>query len=93
MGETKRSRTRLLAQEQRYFRQIKAELLKKHDNKYALIKGRRLLGTFDTPKAAYEVGLARLGNVPMLIVHIQKQETKDWIPALQSGLMRATVQG
>lgn len=81
-----------LAQERKYYLQIKAGLLQQQEGKYALIKGCQLIGTFDAPQAAYQKGLEKLGNVPMLIVKIQSQEPTDWIPALQLGLIYASSQ-
>jgi len=76
-----------------YYKANKTDFLQKYEGKYALIKGRELLGVFDSPTSAYADGLKRLGNVPMLIVHIQREEPKSWIPALQLGLIRADLQG
>ena len=82
-----------LNEEQSFYVEKKAELLKAHEGKYALIKGRALLGVFDSPSAAYEEGVKRLGNVPMLIVRVQKEEPRAWIPALQLGLTRVNLLG
>ncbi len=72
-----------------FYAEQKPGLLEKYEGKFALIKGRELLGVFDTPSAAYEEGLKRLGNVPMLIVQVLRVEPRAWIPALQLGLIRA----
>lgn len=82
-----------LKEELAFYAEKKAELLKTYEGKYALIKGRALLGVFDSPSAAYEEGVKRVGNVPMLIVRVQKEEPRAWIPALQLGLIRAHLQG
>ena len=82
-----------LSEELAFYSEKKVELLKTYEGKYALIKGRALLGVFDSASAAYEEGVKRLGNVPMLIVRVQKEEPRAWIPALQLGLIRAHIQG
>ena len=82
-----------LKEELAFYAERKADLLKTHEGKFALIKGRALLGVFDSRSAAYEEGVRRLGNVPMLIVRVQKEEPLAWIPALQLGLLRADIQG
>jgi len=81
-----------LAEELVYYTKNKADLLQKHEGKFALIKGRRLLGVFDSQAAAYSEGLKQLGNAPMLIVRVQAREPRVLIPALQVGLIRADIQ-
>lgn len=85
--------TSSLDDERTFYASIKAELLEKHEGKFALIKGKELLGVFDTQANAYAEGLRKVGNVPMLIVRIQRDEPTVWIPALQLGLLRADIQG
>lgn len=80
-----------LAEELGYYREQKAELLKSHEGKFALIKGRNLLGVFDSQDAAYAAGLQRLGNVPMLILRIQREEPRVSNPALHLGLVHASL--
>lgn len=82
-----------LGEERQYYLEIETDLLERHSGKFALIKGRKLLGTFDTAYAAYKEGLKKLGNAPMLIVQIQEEEPKEWLPALQLGLIDASIQG
>ena len=78
-----------LAEETKYYHEIKEGLLPTAEGKFALIKGRKLVGLFDSPDRAYAEGIAQLGNVPMLIVQVKKEETKVQIPALTLGLIRA----
>jgi hypothetical protein len=70
---------------------LKAELLKHYEGKYALIIGSDLLGTFDHPDEAYNFGIKKCGNVPMLIKRITQQEKIDIIPALTLGLIHADI--
>ena len=75
-----------LQEELKYFSSIKKELLKSSPGKYALIKGEKLLGTFDTESEAYSKGIELLGNVPFLIKEIIRTESIDFIPILSISL-------
>jgi hypothetical protein len=79
----------LLRDELEYFEQIKAELLKHHMGKFALVKGRELVGTYTKNEEAYEEGVKRFGNVPMLIKLVATEEPVEQIPALMHGLLNA----
>lgn len=75
------------------YNRLKPELIAKFEGKFVLIKGKELVGVYDTPDAAYADGLRRLGNVPMLIKGVQREEQSLWIPALQLGLIHADLRG
>ena len=72
-----------------YFQQRRGHLLAEHHGKYALVKGKKLVGTFDTHEAAYENGVNRFGNVPFLIKEIREHDEVVRLPALSLGLLRA----
>jgi hypothetical protein len=72
-----------------HFEEIKGELLKHHLGKFALIKGKELVGTFTKREEAYEAGVKRFGNVPMLIRQVVAEEPVQQIPALMHGLINA----
>lgn len=72
-----------------YFIKIKQELLKHYEGKFALIVGEQLVGTFDTQEAAYTDGVAKFGNVPMLIKRIERDERIESVPAMSFGLIHA----
>lgn len=79
-----------LETELRFFESIKEDLLKKASGKYALIVGKELIGTFDHRAEAYERGVHRFGNVPMLIHRIvEGSNGPEVIPALTLGLLHA----
>lgn len=44
----------MLEEEYKYFKTNKKELVKKHKNKFVVIKKDQVLGVFDTEKEAYE---------------------------------------
>jgi len=72
-----------------YFERIKPDLLKHHLGQFALIKGEVLVGTFTKREEAYEEGVKRFGNVPMLIKQVVTEEPVQQIPALMHGLLNA----
>lgn len=78
----------ILHVELRYFQEQREHFLAEHSGKYALIKGKTLVGTFDTHEAAYEHGVARFGNVPFLIKAVRKHDEVVRLPALAMGLLR-----
>lgn len=81
-----------LETEARYYARIKPELLKDRKGKFALIKGEKLIGTFDTDLDAYNAGLKELGNEPFLIIQVLEVNPHPWIPIVQLGLINASRQ-
>ncbi len=75
-----------------FFEQQLSELLHHHAGKFVLIKERELAGVFDTIQAAYTAGLARFGNVPMLIRQVVPVQPKVAAPALLHGVLFALPQ-
>jgi hypothetical protein len=78
-----------LQQELEYFRSVKADLIRHHKEKFALIKGRELVNTFTTWDEAFNAGIERFGNVSFLIKLIQEEDEKIQIPALVVGAINA----
>jgi len=78
-----------LETERTRYEELKEELLKHNEGKFALIVGYDLLGIFDGPETAYSKGIQARGNVPMLIQLITRQEKVETIPAMVLGLMNA----
>ena len=81
---------KVLSEEYEYYRTRRNDLLTKHNGKFALIKGKEVVGIFDTDQDAYKAGLLRFGNVPFLIARILEGDEKNWIPILQLGLLNAS---
>lgn len=79
----------MLETEKRAFERLKPELLQRAAGKFALIVGDQLEGTFDTEGAAYEAGISKYGNVPMLIQRISTEQENPTIPALTLGILHA----
>jgi hypothetical protein len=78
-----------LSEEYAYFNEIKKELINNNEGKYALVKGRNLIGIFDTDTDAYQVGVMQFGNESFLIVKISFENEVFWIPTLELGLLDA----
>lgn len=78
-----------LEQEIAYFEAHRQEFLSEHDGKFALIKGERSYGFFDTPETALDAGIRQFGRDGFLIKQVVKEERSEWIPALSCGLLHA----
>lgn len=80
-----------LEQELQHFEKIKAELLKNHAGKFALIKGNEFVGAFDTPDNAFKEGVNRFGKEIFLIKRISQEEEVYRNQALFLGLLNAHI--
>jgi hypothetical protein len=63
-----------LAEELATFDAHRDELLGSAPNKFVLIKGSEILGTYETETDAINEGYRKLGNVPFLVKHIVESE-------------------
>ena len=79
----------VLEAELKYYEEQKQELLAHHEGQFALIKGGQLVGVFSSEDEAFNVGVAKLGNVPFLIQLVQVKEEFIQQPALAVGLISA----
>lgn len=78
-----------LSEELAYFNERLAHLLKEHPGKFALVKGRQLVGTFDSADNAYVAGVEKFGVVPFLVREITESDRELRAPALCLGLLSA----
>ncbi len=78
----------LLHEELTFFATHRAQLLKDHPGKFALIKRSELIGAFDTDENAYAAGVAQFGREPFLIRQIVETDPTAQFPALTFGLLR-----
>ena len=78
-----------LEQELAYFEANRTRWLSEYADKFVLIKGTELVGTFDTAENAYTAGLERFGNTVFLIKQVLSEEPVAYVPALSLGLIRA----
>ncbi len=65
------------------------EWLKLHEGKFALVVGEELVGMYDEAGAAYQAGVERFGNVPVLIRQVRDGDETAFFPALMLGLIDA----
>jgi hypothetical protein len=63
-----------LQKELRTYVAHKSELLRRARGKYVLIKGSRVVGTFDSELDAAHQGYERFGNVPFLVKQVVEVE-------------------
>jgi hypothetical protein len=63
-----------LKKELRAYAAHKSELLSRASGKYVLIKGSRIIGTFDSELDAAHQGYERFGNVPFLVKQVVEFE-------------------
>jgi len=74
-----------------YFEGNRAELLARSLGKFVLVKGKTLVGTFDSPDAAYDAGVSAFGAESFLIREVELVESLACVPGLFEGLL--TVEG
>jgi hypothetical protein len=79
----------VLREELEFFEINRAKWLEEYRGKFALVKGKRLVGTFDTAENAYIEGIQQFGNVPFLIKQVVERDPVASFPALELGLIRA----
>ncbi|MBI4323666.1 MAG: hypothetical protein HY674_00205 [Chloroflexi bacterium] len=80
----------VLAQELEFFAENKADWMKIHPGKFVLVKGRELLGVFDTAESALTEGARQFGAESFLVRQVIAGEENIYIPALALGLLYAS---
>lgn len=80
----------VLETEVAFYNSQKKDWLQHYEGKFALIKGRELLGTYTTWEEAFNDGVQKLGNVPFLIRQVQEKEEIVQFPALAVGAISAS---
>lgn len=76
-----------LREELEFFSEALPQLLESAPSKFALIKGRNLIGTYDTDIDAINEGAKRYGVSGFLVREILPQQEEIKIPALALGLI------
>jgi hypothetical protein len=79
----------MLDKERKYFETHRAEWLKKHPDKFVLVKGEELIGVFSTQQEALVEGARRFGTEAFLVRQVEESEQLVYIPALTLGILRA----
>ena len=80
---------KMLEQELKFYEEHRHELLAVNPGQFALIKGGELIGAFSTLQQAYNQGIERFGNIPILIRQILPADPAHKIPAFTQGVLRA----
>lgn len=77
--------------ELKYFESIKADLLKNHSGKFALIKGDKFISAFDNADNAYSEGIKLFGKEIFLVKRISEKEETYRNQAFSLGLINAHI--
>lgn len=72
-----------------FYNNQKEELLKHYKGQFALIKGKKLIGTYTTWEEAFNDAIETFGNSPFLIKPVQEEEEFVQFPALLVGAINA----
>jgi hypothetical protein len=78
----------MLDEERQYYQENQAEWLKQYAGRIVLVKGRQLIGVFNTPDEAMAEGARRFGLTNFLVRRVDAAEEEIRIPALTLGLLR-----
>ena len=80
-------KTNLLTEELDFYNQNKEDFIHQHTNRYLLIKGSELIGSFPTKDEAVGEGYRRFGAGPFLARLSGEDTAVASIPALTLGLL------
>ncbi len=72
----------VLSAEVNAYEAMKPELVSKYEGRFVLFKQHDLLGVYDSFASAFEAGVQKLGNVPMLIKQVERVETVVEVPTV-----------
>jgi len=64
----------VLELERQTYEQKKSELVGKSEGKYVLIKGKEIIGVFESEKDAIKIGIEKFGNSPFFVRKIERIE-------------------
>ncbi len=78
---------RLLGEELDFYEKNKERFLREYTNRYLLIKGRKLIGSFHTSGQAVAEGVRQFGTGPFLVRLSGEDTPRVSIPALSLGLL------
>jgi hypothetical protein len=79
----------MLETERQFYSENLATWLTQHPGKHVLVKGRELIGAFDTNEEALSEGARHFGLEPFLVRRVQERQEDVNIPALTLGILRA----
>jgi hypothetical protein len=76
-----------LETERKYFEAHQEEWKTAHPGKFVLVKGEKLIGTYNRPEDAVAEGARLFGEESFLVRHVDQAEKDVYIPALALGLL------
>lgn len=79
----------MLVDETDFYEENKESFVRDHRNRHLLIKGRELIGSYETEERAVEEGVQRFGAGPFLVRFSGEDTLVVSAPALALGLLRA----
>ena len=82
----------MLEEERQFYEEHLQEWLSHYAGKFALVKGRQLIGTFNTVEEALGEGTRRFGLTSFLVRQVQRVQPEVKVPALTLGLLNADSQ-
>ena len=77
----------LLAEESAFYEEHETEFLRDHQGHHLLIKGRELIGSYESEDEAVDEGVRRFGYGPFLVRRAGEAIIKASAPALSLGLL------
>lgn len=80
----------MLENEVAFYIEQKPELLARHSGMFVLIKGRELIGVFNTIEEALSEGARRYGLSSFLVRQVLAEEPEITVPALTLGILKAS---
>jgi hypothetical protein len=79
----------MLEEEREFYAENLAEWLKTYPGKFVVVKGRALIGVFDTIEEAITEAARRFALDSVLVRRVQDQQETVSVPALTLGILRA----
>ena len=76
----------LLGEEISFYESNKEEFIRDHINRHLLIKGSKLIGSFETRGQAIAAGYRRYGTGPFLVRLTGEDTPVGFVPSLASGI-------
>lgn len=65
-----------------FLEESRDELGRRHEGRYLVIRGRKVLGDFGSEEEAYREGVRLCGKSPFLLAHLAGGEAHAWVPLL-----------
>jgi hypothetical protein len=82
----------MLEEEIGYYEECLPIWLERHEGRVVLVKGRELIGFFDTEREAVAEGVGQFGLTSFLVRRVLEVQPVVYVPALEHGVLRADLQ-